>query len=64
MAILGFCHQTLIARHKLFSFFGSMFRDIYIYVWYSPQTHSLEVAIKRWLEWDLNPRLLNSVQTF
>ena len=34
---------------------------MYIHIWYSPLK---EVAIESWPQWDLNPRPLNSVQTF
>ena len=34
-----------------------------IYMVFSTEVF-LEVAIESWSDWDLNPRLLNSVQTF
>ena len=35
-----------------------------MYMWYSLlKDYLFEVAIESWLEWDLNPRPLNSVQT-
>ena len=36
---------------------------IYIYIYICTNERLFEVAIESWPEWNLNPRLLNSVQT-
>ena len=42
----------------------SIYLSLYIYIYMVFSTEGLlEVAIESWLEWDLNPRPLNSVQT-
>ena len=59
----------VILLTKLFDvkIYTYIYLSIYIYtcIWYSPlkDFEFLEVAIESWLEWDLNPRPLNSVQT-
>ena len=45
-------------------FESSLYICIYIYIYYIITVKFLEVAVENWPQWDLNPRSLNSVQTF
>ena len=55
-----------VSRLKLYTLYSflSIYLSIYLFTHiYFTTEGFVEVAIESWLEWDLNPRPMNSVQT-